>query len=99
MRVFLTYVPAHCKYNFSITDQGECHAHDDRREDEVEGGDTQQVAVRVWVCVDIFILSGQHKIVSMAIFHLGLLKIKESKANCNSSVLAVNYNQHQVIKY
>lgn len=39
------------------THQGQCHSHDDRGEDEIEGGDLKHVAVRVWVCVDVLILS------------------------------------------
>lgn len=39
------------------THQGQRHSHDDRREDEIEGGDLQHVAVGVWVCVDVLILS------------------------------------------
>lgn len=39
------------------TNQGQRHAHDNRREDEIEGGDLQHVAVRVWICVNILILS------------------------------------------
>lgn len=39
------------------TDQGQRHAHDNRGEDEIEGGDLQHVAVRVWVCVDVHVLS------------------------------------------
>lgn len=38
------------------TNQGQRHAHDNRGEDEIEGGDLQHVAVRVWVCVDVLIL-------------------------------------------
>lgn len=38
------------------TNQCQRHAHDNRSEDEIKGGDLQHVAAKVWVCVDIFIL-------------------------------------------
>lgn len=44
--------------NDSGTNQGKCHAHDHRDEDEVEGGNLKYIAVRVRVFVDIFILPG-----------------------------------------
>lgn len=45
------------KYVTKKTNQGQCHAHDNGGEDEIEGGDLQHVAARVRVSVDILILS------------------------------------------
>lgn len=41
-----------------VTNQAQCHAHDHRSKDEIEGGDLEHVAVRVRVCMDIFVLFG-----------------------------------------
>lgn len=49
---------AKIEHDTKVTNQGQRHAHDHRGEDEIEGGDLKHVAVRVWVCVDIFVLSG-----------------------------------------
>lgn len=57
-------------------EQCQCHAHDYRDEDEVEGGDLKHVAVRVWVHVDIFILSGQMQGLGTTIFIVSLLLYK-----------------------
>lgn len=54
-------------------EQGECHAHNHRGEDEVEGGDLKHVAVRVWVCVDIFVLSGHAQGLGTTILTVSLL--------------------------
>lgn len=59
-----------------VTNQGECHAHNHRGEDEVEGGDLKHVAVRVWVCVDIFVLSGHAQGHGTTILTVSLLGLK-----------------------
>lgn len=45
-----------CAYIYCEQSQG--HTHDDRGKYEVESCDLKNVAVRVWVCMDIFILNG-----------------------------------------
>lgn len=40
-----------------VTCQAQRHAHDYWGEDEVEGGDLKHIAVRVWIHVNIFVLS------------------------------------------
>lgn len=54
-------------------EQGQRHAHDHRCEDEVEGGDLKHVAVRVWVRVDVFVLSGLAQGVGTTILTVSLL--------------------------
>lgn len=54
-------------------EQGQCHAHYHRGEDEVEGCDLKHVAVRVWVRVDIFILSGHAQGLGTTILTVSLL--------------------------
>lgn len=62
------------------TNHGQRHAHDNRDEDEIEGGDLQHVTVRVWVCVDILILSRHVQRFGTII----LVSILEKKAEINS---------------
>lgn len=91
--------PDKCTCKCSVTDQGQRHAHDDGSEDEVESGDTEQVAVRVWVRVDILILPGQHQTPSTAIFHLGWLKVNDSDMNITcDSVFAASQTNPKVLQ-
>lgn len=71
------------KYVTKKTNQGQCHAHDNRGEDEIEGGDLQHVAVRVRVCVDILILSRHVQRFGTII----LVSILEKKAEINRAAL------------
>lgn len=71
------------KYVPKKTNQGQCHAHDNRGEDEIEGGDLQHVAVRVRVCVDILILSRHVQRFGTII----LVSILEKKAEINRAAL------------
>lgn len=54
-------------------EQGQRHAHDHRGENEVECGDLKHVAVRVWVCVDIFVLSRHAQGLGTTILTVSLL--------------------------
>lgn len=65
------------------TNHGQRHAHDNRDEDEIEGGDLQHVAVRVWVCVDILILSRHVQRFGTII----LVSILEKKAEINRAAV------------
>lgn len=57
-------VPPSCSYRnlickawqLCLTHQSEGHAHDDWHKDEVEGGNLQQAAILIWVCVHVLIL-------------------------------------------
>lgn len=57
-----------------MTNQGQCHSHDHRGQDVVEGGDLKHVAVRVWIPMDIFILSGPPQGLGTIILTESLLK-------------------------
>lgn len=54
--------------------QCQCHSHDHRGEDVVESGDLQHVAVRVWIPMNIFILSGHPQGLGTIIFTVSLLR-------------------------
>lgn len=57
-------------------EQRQRHAHDYRSEDEVESGDLKHVAVRVWIHVNIFILSRQTQRLGTSILTVSLLLYK-----------------------
>lgn len=61
-------------YSLEVTHQAQCHAHDHRGKDVVEGGDLKHVAVRVWVPVDIFVLSGHPQGLGTIIFTVSCLE-------------------------
>lgn len=75
------------KSNFRATDRSQCHSHDDRGEDKVEGGDLKHVAVGVWVYVDIFILWGHAQGFDTTISPISMLRGRWSQkcAQVNTS--------------
>lgn len=62
------------------TNQRQCHPHDHRGKDVVEGGDLKHVAVRVWIPMNIFILSGCPQGLGTIIFTVSLLKERKTTA-------------------
>lgn len=83
--------------NPRVTNQGQRHAHDHGGEDEVEGGDLKHVAVRVWVPVDIFVLSGHAQRVGGTILPVSLLGFrwsqKDTKINTTTATTTVSTGQ------
>lgn len=87
---------AEIEHDTNVTNQGQRHAHDHRGEDEIEGGDLKHVAVRVWVCVDIFILSGHVQGRGTTILTRSLLEY--AKINMTAAATqAVSNNVHVLL--
>lgn len=74
------------KCHIKVTNQGQCHSHDHRGKDVVEGGDLKHVAVRVWVPMNIFILSGHPQGLGTTIFTVSLLEVAAIKHDLLATV-------------
>lgn len=80
-----------------VTNQGQRHAHDHRGEDEIEGGDLKHVAVGVWVCVDIFVLSGHVQGLGTTILTGSLLGYAKINMTAAATTQALSINVHVLL--